>query len=76
MDFLTRADASEPYQLDPSGDDQLRRAKRVRRSALRVGGEAQVHEEAERHFGLPASSLHYARTLAEPLYPVTRAASS
>ena len=76
MDFLTRGEDSEPYRLDPSGDEQLRMAKRVRRSALRDGGEPQVHEEAERHFGLPASSLHYARSLAEPLYPVTRAANS
>ena len=76
MDFLTHADRSEPYRLDPSGDDQLRLAKRVRRTALRVGGEAHVHEEAERHFGLPASSLPYARSLEEPLYPVTRDASS
>lgn len=76
MDFLTRGEGSEPYRLDPSGDAQLRLAKRVRRLALREGGEPQVHEEAERHFGLPASALPYAGSLAEPLYPVTRAASS
>jgi hypothetical protein len=76
-DFLMHADRSEPYAFDPSGDEPLRFAKRVRREALRAGGEARVREEAELHFGLPASSLTYARALAEPLYaPVMRAASS
>ena len=76
-DYLMRADASEPYALDPSGDEPLRLAKRLRRDALKAGGEAQLREEAERHFGLPASSLAYSRDLAEPLYaPLTRAASS
>jgi hypothetical protein len=76
-DYLMRADASEPYRLDPSGDVPLRLAKRLRREALRAGGEEQVREEAERHFGLPASSLTYATDLADPLYtPVTRVASN
>ena len=76
MDFLNRADRADVCALDPSGDEKLRLAKRVRRSALRVGGEAYVLDEAERHFGLPASPLHYASSLAEPLYPVMRVASS
>lgn len=76
MDFLNRVEQSEAYALDPSGDANLRLAKRVRRAALRVGGEAHVLGEAERHFGLPASPLHYASSLAEPLYPLTRAASN
>jgi hypothetical protein len=76
MDFLNRVECSEPYLLDPSGDEKLRLAKRVRRLALRSGGEAQVRDEADRHFGLPAPTLHYARSLTEPLYPLTRAASN
>ena len=68
VDFLVRFDASAPYKLDPSGDEALRLAKQVRREALRAGGPERVNEDAERHFGLPASSLGYARALGTPLY--------
>jgi hypothetical protein len=76
IDFLARFDRSSPYQLDPSGDEALRRAKQVRREALRSGGPERVNEEAERHFGLPASALGYASALGAPLYDVRRAASN
>lgn len=76
IDFLMLFDHSAPYRLDPSGDEALRRAKRVRRDALRSGGPERANEEAERHFGLPASSLGYARALAAPLYDVRRASNS
>jgi hypothetical protein len=76
VDFLMLFDRSAPYRLDPSGDDALRRAKQVRRDALRSGGPERVNEEAERHFGLPASSLGYALALEAPLYDVRRAANS
>jgi hypothetical protein len=76
MDFLNRVELSEPYLLDPSGEDKLRLAKRVRRRALRRGGEDEVRDDADRHFGLPPATLHYARELPEPLYPCTRAASN
>jgi hypothetical protein len=76
VDFLARFDRSSPYRLDPSGDEALRRAKQVRREALRSGGPERVNEEAERHFGLPASSLGYASALGAPLYDVRRAASN
>jgi hypothetical protein len=76
MDFLTRGDRSEPYPLDPSGDEQLRLAKQIRRAALRRGGADEVLEEAERHFGMPATSLEYAALLPAPLYPLERAASN
>jgi Zinc dependent phospholipase C len=76
IDFLALFDRSAPYRLDPSGDEALRRAKQVRRDALRSGGPERVNEEAERHFGLPASSLGYARALAAPLYDVRRASNS
>jgi hypothetical protein len=69
MDLLVHFDQSSPYKLDPSGDEALRLAKQVRRSALREGGAELVDAEAERHFGLPASAfLGYAAKLGEPLY--------
>jgi len=57
VDFLRRIEGSEPYLLDPSGETPLRLAKRVRRAALRQGGEELVTSEAQRHFGLPESKL-------------------
>ena len=68
MDLLVHFDESSPYKLDPSGDEALRLAKQVRRTALRTGGAELVHEEAERHFGLPESTMGYAKALGEPLY--------
>jgi hypothetical protein len=69
MDLLMHFDQSTPYRLDPSGDEALRLAKRVRRDALREGGAELVVEEAERHFGLPPSaSLGYAQALGHALY--------
>jgi len=76
VDFLVRFDKSSPYQLDPSGDQALRLAKQVRRDALRAGGPERVKEEAERHFGLPASPLRYAPSGDAPLYEPSRDASS
>jgi hypothetical protein len=69
IDLLTRLDRAEPYKLDPAGTLPLREAKKVRRAALRRGGEEHVHEQAQHHFGMPASALHYAVRLPEPLYP-------
>jgi hypothetical protein len=48
----------------------------VRREALRAGGAELVRAEAERHFGLPTSTLGYARSLDEPLYDARRAVNS
>ena len=76
VDFLVRADASDPYKLDPSGERALKLAKRVRRAALQRGGEDRVLEDAERHFGLPARTLDYAGRLVAPLYAPARAASN
>ncbi len=76
MDLLDRLDRSEPYQYDPSGDEALGLAKRLRRVSLRRGGDPFVREEAERHFGLPATRLRHAETLEIPLYPAARDASS
>jgi hypothetical protein len=69
IDLLTRLDHAEPYKLDPAGTVALRSAKKVRRAALRRGGEEHVHEQAQHHFGMPPSVLHYAVRLPEPLYP-------
>ncbi|HEY2066809.1 MAG TPA: zinc dependent phospholipase C family protein [Gemmatimonadaceae bacterium] len=76
VDFLVKFDRSAPYLLDPSGDDALRRAKQVRRDALRAGGPERVDEEATRNFGLPAAALGYARARGVPLYDASRDASS
>jgi hypothetical protein len=69
VDLLTRVDRAEPYKLDPAGTIPLRDAKKVRRAALRRGGEEHVHEQAQQHFGMPPSTLNYAVKLPEPLYP-------
>jgi hypothetical protein len=70
MDLFNRIDQSVPFGFDPSGDAPLRAAKRVRRAALRRGGEETVLDEADRQFGMPAPSLDYhARLLDRPLFP-------
>ena len=76
IDLLRRMDRAEPFRFDPSGDEALRMAKQVRRRALREAGEGRLYEEANRHFGMPKSSLHFARDLAQPLYVATRPASN
>lgn len=68
VDLLNRFDESEPYSLDPAGDEQLRFAKRVRRTAIQRGGGTHVARQAARHFGLPRTSLTYAASLEQPLY--------
>jgi hypothetical protein len=69
VDLLTRLDRAEPFKLDPAGTTALRQAKKVRRAALRRGGEEHVREQAQHHFGLPRSVLRYSVRLPEPLYP-------
>ncbi len=69
VDLLTRLDRAEPYKLDPAGTLLLREAKKVRRAALRRGGEEHVLEQAQQHFGMPSSPLRFAAGLPEPLYP-------
>ncbi len=76
IDFLRRMDGSEPYAHDPSGEEPLRAAKAVRRTAMRLGDEDTAREAAGRHFGLPPSSLSFAGALREPLYVPGRAAIS
>ena len=73
---VTRLDGSEPCQFDPSGDASLGEAKRLRRSAMRDGGEARAMDEAERAFGLRSTALQFTTRTQVPLYPVARAPSS
>ena len=74
IDWLRLGEQSEPYRLDPSGDEPLRQAKRVRRLALRTGGEHAARQEADQRFGLPACRLTYAQTLSTPLFAAPSAA--
>jgi hypothetical protein len=76
MDLLMRMDRAEPFQLDPSGDHALRAAKQVRRKALREMGDDGLQREAEKHFGMPETSLRFSSELTAPLYVPTRSASS
>lgn len=72
IDFLRRWDTSEPFALDPSGDEPLRLAKRVRRAALWRGGEQAAEEDAIARFGMPASGLAFSAGLNEPLFASMR----
>jgi hypothetical protein len=69
IDLMTRLDHADVYKLDPAGTDALREAKKVRRAALRRGGEEHVLEQAQHHFGMPPTKLEFAVRLQEPLYP-------
>ena len=57
-------------------EEALRMAKRIRRRVLRAEGEDRLHDEAERQFGLPATSLAYSVRLPAPLYEPARVASN
>ncbi len=66
IDLLNRWDTSEPFPLDPSGDEPLRQAKKVRRTARREGGDVRAALSADRMFGLPATLLTYSAKLDMP----------
>src|SRR5438477_4011398 len=73
IDLLNRFDAAEPFTLDPAGTRALREAKRVRRAAIRRGGDDdEIASVAQTHFGMPSSTLEYALRLTEPLYMPAR----
>ena len=77
IDLLQQWDASEPYRFDPSGDEPLRSAKKVRRLARRQGGDIRAALEADRMFGMPTTSLRHSAVLADPLFqPIARPAKS
>lgn len=69
IDLLCRWESSEPFAFDPSGDEPLRQAKKVRRMARREGGDVRVALSADRMFGMPATSLTYGAQLETPLFP-------
>jgi hypothetical protein len=69
IDVLARMEGAEPMTLDPAGDEALRLAKQVRRSAIRSGGLHAVEEEAARRFGMPPTALTFADGLEVPLFP-------
>jgi hypothetical protein len=76
IDLLRSMDRAEPFRLDPSGDEALRMAKRVRRRILREAGEDRLREEADKYFGMPATALPYSSSLDEPLYVPIRVLSN
>ena len=76
VDMLNRWDSSEAFAFDPSGDEPLRSAKRVRRAARRQGGDVRAALEADRMFGMPHSALGFGAALSEPLFQPLRAAKS
>ena len=76
IDLLMRMDAAETFRLDPSGDDALRLAKQVRRKTLREGGAGLLVAEADKHFGMPVTSLQYSASLDRPLYSPARSPSN
>ena len=60
MDTLITGDAAVARRSDPSGNDALNAAKRMRRHALAAGGrpdKKRVAQVAEEHFGVPAAKL-------------------
>lgn len=61
MEMLGERNAAA-RRLDPSGNQALRVAKRMRREALRAGARREperLQETAEGHFGLPGGALDY-----------------
>ena len=71
IDQLSRMESAEPMQLDPAGESQLQLAKRVRRAALRAGGEEFATVEGDRQFGMPATTLRFSTALMPPLIAAT-----
>lgn len=68
VDLLVRGEASVPRRFDPSGEEALREAKRLRKSALAAGGERAARREAAERFGLADESLGWTGRLPERLF--------
>lgn len=68
VDFLVQGEASAPRKFDPSGEEALRDAKRLRKAALAAGGERGVRREAAERFGLPDDALMWTPLLPERLF--------
>ncbi len=76
VDLMNLWERSEAFLYDPSGDEPLRSAKKVRRLARRQGGDVRAALEADRMFGMPETALRHAAGLSEPLFQPVRAAKS
>jgi hypothetical protein len=76
VDLLASGDKAIPRQFDPSGEEALREAKRVRKLALERGGERAARKDAADRFALPATGPGWAAKLPAPLYAPARAASN
>jgi len=76
VDLMNLWEGSQAFGYDPSGDEPLRSAKKVRRLARRQGGDARAEIEADRMFGMPETTLRHAAGLSEPLFQPVRAAKS
>jgi hypothetical protein len=68
VDFLVRGETSAPRRFDPSGEEPLREAKRLRKSALATGGERVARKEAAERFGLQGEALGWVGRLPRPLF--------
>jgi len=68
VDFLVRGEASVPRRFDPSGEEALREAKLLRKSALAAGGERGARREAAERFRLADESLGWVERLPERLF--------
>ena len=67
---LLDGESPTAHTLDPSGEQPLKAAKRLRRRVLRTAGRRdgeQLHSEAHEHFGLPSHPLAYWTRIAERL---------
>ncbi len=67
---LLGGQAASAHQLDPSGEEPLKSAKRYRRRVLREAGRRdpeRLREEAMRHFGLPERPFAFWSRLAQRL---------
>ncbi len=77
VDLLAKGDAAAPRAFDPSGEQALHEAKRIRRLALDRGGERAARKDAADRFGLPEEATPgWSAHLPAPLYAPARAASN
>ncbi len=76
IDLMNLWEGSQAFAYDPSGDEPLRSAKKVRRLARRQGGDVRAALEADRMFGMPENTLRHAAGLPEPLFQPGRVAKS
>ncbi|MBX3133144.1 MAG: zinc dependent phospholipase C family protein [Gemmatimonadaceae bacterium] len=68
VDLLVRGADADARRADPSGEEALHEAKRIRRGALERGGERAARKDAADRFALPPAELQWVRRLPKPLY--------